>query len=804
MRIKLLEIKGFGKFTNRRIMPAESFNVVFGNNESGKTTLVEFIRAMLYGERTGKRGRLPAAVSGKSYRPWNGEACAGVLEYALDDGSSFRVDRNFGRGTVHIRDGASRDISAGFPLARDTGPQFAEAHLNMTAAVFERSAMIRQLQCSMDDAGREALLEKLANLSATGSEEQSARKALDALNAALLEKVGTERSTTRPLDIVKAGLAALEARRNEIIAMNEYWLDSWLRLKGARDRLRQLKGELSALTSDRDGMIARRLLATRDECMALADLIEKKRTECRRLEERLLNSEKFAEVTENTVEALNSCRYEYREAEELLKRSMKEIETLRNRERSLEERLALLGSAGEKTSAFYGETHAHREALNEASSGREKARGFRAARFAAVVFFVAAAGAVVLAVTNNAGNPWLAAGAAALSLTAGILLLANRSWKKHGYRGVDAEWPTGAPGRRGYASTEAMDAGNRVDDVEMLYEACRKDLEEAETRRSSIIARKNDIAARVAVLLGDPGAEGWSLEEIEAASDAFRAGYRQYLEDDIRLGIAKRELGETTERMNLLLREASAIAKKDIRSKDDLAAVVRGIEAEGPSALGAIFQSWQEIEERINRVAEEIKDTEIEIKGLETRLEDVPPLDELARLDEEKAALLGRKERLESAGRSLRLAAEVLEAAARHMEKSFSPSLNGEMGRLAAIITDGRYSAVRIDPDSGLLLETPESEELMPVGCLSAGAIDQIYFAMRLSAVALIERGRETIPLFLDEPFSQYDQERARRAMLLLAEESKRRQVFLFTCSLRELELAQEILGEDLNIIELT
>ena len=51
MKIKLLDIKGFGKFNNLKIVPKEGFNYYIRDNESGKSTLQSFIRAMLYGQR---------------------------------------------------------------------------------------------------------------------------------------------------------------------------------------------------------------------------------------------------------------------------------------------------------------------------------------------------------------------------------------------------------------------------------------------------------------------------------------------------------------------------------------------------------------------------------------------------------------------------------------------------------------------------------------------------------------------------------------------------------------------------------
>ena len=46
MKIKELRLKNFGKFTNKEIHFLDGMNVIYGENESGKSTLYTFIRAM--------------------------------------------------------------------------------------------------------------------------------------------------------------------------------------------------------------------------------------------------------------------------------------------------------------------------------------------------------------------------------------------------------------------------------------------------------------------------------------------------------------------------------------------------------------------------------------------------------------------------------------------------------------------------------------------------------------------------------------------------------------------------------------
>ena len=54
MKIKELRLKNFGKFTNKEIHFSDGMNVIYGENESGKSTLYTFIRAMLFGLDRGR------------------------------------------------------------------------------------------------------------------------------------------------------------------------------------------------------------------------------------------------------------------------------------------------------------------------------------------------------------------------------------------------------------------------------------------------------------------------------------------------------------------------------------------------------------------------------------------------------------------------------------------------------------------------------------------------------------------------------------------------------------------------------
>ena len=49
MKITELILKNFGKFTNKQILLTDGINIIYGENESGKTTLHTFLKGMLFG-----------------------------------------------------------------------------------------------------------------------------------------------------------------------------------------------------------------------------------------------------------------------------------------------------------------------------------------------------------------------------------------------------------------------------------------------------------------------------------------------------------------------------------------------------------------------------------------------------------------------------------------------------------------------------------------------------------------------------------------------------------------------------------
>lgn len=94
MILNKLLLKSFGKFQNREIVLKEGINVVYGENESGKSTMHTFLRAMFFGLRR-MRGKASRTDTYTRYKPWGENTrYEGILWFTCGE-KRFRLERDF-------------------------------------------------------------------------------------------------------------------------------------------------------------------------------------------------------------------------------------------------------------------------------------------------------------------------------------------------------------------------------------------------------------------------------------------------------------------------------------------------------------------------------------------------------------------------------------------------------------------------------------------------------------------------------------------------------------------------------------
>jgi len=810
MKIKQLDIKGFGKFNKLRIEPKEGFNIIFEANESGKSTLQTFIRAMLYGQKGGRRlkdGSLPPL---KHNKPWNSDQYAGILEYTLDNGKSYRVGRNFEKGTTNIYDDGANNLTGTFPIDKERGPMFAEEHLGIDEAAFERTAFIGQLQSVIDDEGKKNLINKLSNLNSTGSEEISLTEALKALDSTLLEKVGTKTSTTRPLNKINNILAELEKKKAEIEQKNNSFMETVLELRRQNNILDELSSQLDGLYIKKESMKTSRLLSLRKE---LDDLVSQRSRMEKSLEEtdsNIIMLKNYENISIEEVSEISMMLREEKQVEEMLQQEQTRLA-------EFQEKCDELSDTLEPEELFEKKVEEVQEAIKVYNELKEQTREERERSFKrnlpvkhsrGWMPFIIPAGLLssilLLLKYFYTQSPLLLGAGIAIAVVTVIILFINNIKQNNTQTIVysAAEELNRVLQKAGFADMTDY-VRYREDQVNKreLYNNFKKQYSDTKERIESLIAKKERIASNWDSFIADCKVNCDNNDKA-AVLETIKEGVTNYIKasDDKKKLLS--EIGNLKEKCGIVLREAGMLAGKDFLSADDFINYVKNLNSEtGPEGDNGI--TLARIDDIIRETEGRKKEAEIKIAAIKARLEQMPKESELAKVLEEISYYTEKKEELEIKGASLVLASQVLKEAALKMQRDYIPYLNQEMSRMMNILSGGRYNKISTNDELSINLESPETDELIPVNRLSAGTIDQVYFCMRLAAVTLIEKGRERLPLFLDEPFSQYDEERVKNAFELLREISEKRQVFFFTCREREYEIAASVFGDNMNRIRL-
>lgn len=102
MQIKECKIKNFGKYHAKNIAFQNGLNIIYGKNESGKTTLYQFMKSMFFGLEK-QRGRSKKMDAYSIYEPWEMALYyEGVLTFEAG-GKSFRIERGFSKSQKYER-----------------------------------------------------------------------------------------------------------------------------------------------------------------------------------------------------------------------------------------------------------------------------------------------------------------------------------------------------------------------------------------------------------------------------------------------------------------------------------------------------------------------------------------------------------------------------------------------------------------------------------------------------------------------------------------------------------------------------
>lgn len=248
-------------------------------------------------------------------------------------------------------------------------------------------------------------------------------------------------------------------------------------------------------------------------------------------------------------------------------------------------------------------------------------------------------------------------------------------------------------------------------------------------------------------------------EELQGLLEGYEALWQKRTE-------AKRALTAAEQRMEL--------ARMRQKETDEL--LVSGLDfSHGDSEAVRAGRAVEAAEARIS----ELKERRAAAEGRARASGDPMVLE--STLAEQQQRLEGLQEQYDA----LDLAIETLAEADGELQSRFSPRLSQKAAEYFRALTGLRYEEVTIAKDLSARVRREEDTVGREAEYLSAGAVDQLYLAVRLAVCELALPG-EACPLVLDDALVNFDDERMSRALELIRQLAEKRQVLLFSCHERE------------------
>lgn len=208
MKVEEIKINAFGTLKNKEINLSDKINIIHGKNESGKSTLLTYIKTAFYGISRNKNGKEISDYD--KYKPWSGEEFSGKIKYTLDNGEQFEIFRDFNKKNPKIYNAKLEDVTNQFNIDKKEGSQFFFEQVGIDENIFTSTIMAEQQEIKLSEQRQNILIQKIANIAGTGNSNMSYNKAKDRLNKKQLDEVGTERTQGKPINILKNKIKNIE------------------------------------------------------------------------------------------------------------------------------------------------------------------------------------------------------------------------------------------------------------------------------------------------------------------------------------------------------------------------------------------------------------------------------------------------------------------------------------------------------------------------------------------------------------------------------------------------------------------
>ena len=810
MILKELNLISFGKFQKKRFNLEKGLNIFYGENESGKTTIHNFIDGMFYGFLKPYVRKRYYLEEYEKYRPWNGNQYIGILKLVKDD-KKYRIERDFAKGEVKVYDELTgKDITDDI----DVGEKI-KVHLpglyffDFNTSVYKNTISIKQLGNKIDSTLSTEVKDRLANISTSLDDEISVKQAISHLEKEL-DKIGTSKAYTKPYGKSIVQLDKLKEKHKLVLEKQKEYnrtIDEFNVLKekieSKEKEIHHLKEQLEKVELFKKKKIYDDVLALREEIKLIDKEIEILKPyslldfEDYTIGLRLQNSKDSLErEIKDLLFKIHSLEYKLKDkkldgdeeivngvnAEELFKdmNTYNEMEEEKNN--------LILNNQKNRLEILNGELKILEDKVNKS---KVKGNIF-------IVLAIVSLGLVLV-------NPFLSI--IALSF---IALFFNSRRSSKGYiKDLDE-----LKGKIKTISHQEDERETRLSDIEKnqkkivfkydcssklefnrLYEEIRLNQINQNQRLDAINQLDTELKDTISILdikkkeiynINHQLKEilqrnnSNTLDEFKVGLDKKKDYENLVIDRKGKFEVIDRILDNTT--LEDLKVQLAHYNDKYFDNVDQLdISIIKDEIRDREESLYTIKDNCSRLEERIYNLNEEVK-----------HLVDIE--EEIGRIEDDIQYFQNRI-------RSIEIAKSTIEDISQEIHTQFAPKINKKVSKLINFISNGKYAHVKISDDLDIVIESPSTKEIVPIDSLSGGTIDQLYFALRFSIISSMKG--DNLPLILDDCFIQYDDQRLKNILSFLVDLSSERQILLFTCHNREREILDN-LGLKYNIINLS
>lgn len=775
MKINSLYIHAFGGLKNLTLDFSDNFNVIYGDNEMGKTTVMTFIKMMFYGS-----GRASSQLSKNTrlkYTPWDGSQMAGSIDFE-HTGKRYRLEKEF-RSSNSTDKATLCDLDMGTrqAVSSDIGASF----FGISLSAFERSVFIGQLGFPEKDSAAEGELNsKLSNMALTGEESisfEAVNSRLQKAKLALMSKSGKAGIYDKNLKLMgeikdrieksEATAQAITEKKNKIASLEsemEYFGKKALALKEKisteqdvrnaekLSQLLELKKQLDALNETlklNDGsLIDEMYLRKLQFCISKVQAAEDKITA----------KQKEIELLNKSIEAgLNPPKDASPETAERLKEQIKGFENKKEQNFSLKNEL--------------------NSKIQECeNSGRQK-KPFLG--FIALIAGILFLGAAVMLNIKSFTVPFIICAFMGIIFTSAcpIYLISLKSAKAK-------------------ISAATAKFKEQLGLVEAEEDRISKEIFDIKIKLETITAALNSSAAVIEKqqqLLTASKTELYSFEQEKSAEE--KTLFEQF---------SKYRSADTLQEVLTALEEISQKATKQKELKQQLNFILNDLNGisydEAEKKLATVKESNLSLTEDFGQLKAEyeqlishITDRKSEIAALTAELRSaLSGTEDTEQLKKQLNALMETTASQKEFCLCLDIAAAVLTESFAEVRRSYGSVLEKKAGLFFEGLTDNKYSSMSISKELDINVERKDVFGSREIDYLSSGTADQAYLSMRLALAELMQDDSDSLPIFLDDALTQYDDGRMKTAVSFLKEYSEKTQVIMFTCHNSIYEISKE------------